>query len=515
MRSISISARRALALLATLFAFVGATIVAATADGGTKATGATVVVAQAADPTTMDPHQQRETTTQNVLFHIYDTLVTRDAKDPNRFLPNLAVSWSRVGKYILRLRLKPGVTFSNGAPVSAATIKYNVDRALGKPPFKAPTLIAVRLGAIASAKVVNRLTVDISTKRPDSLVLGRLSQMMIVPTGVDPATLAANPIGTGPYTLVRWDRNNQVVLQARKDYHRGAPRIANVVFRTLVDPASRLASIQAGDVDLITNVPPDNIRDVEASGRAKVRTVPSARVASIWLDALKAGPLRNPKVRRALNYAVDREKIVANVLGGNGQAVATIVPSYFTGYNPKLAPYPYDPVKAKKLLAEAGYPKGFSMTLMVPRGRYLLGEEVTQVVAAYLGKVGVETKIDAVEFGVFAKATQTRSIPDGFYAAWGNAFFNPIDEAQVALLCGGKGFSWYCNPTYHRLIQRAAATLAPKRQASLLRAAERSLYDNPAFIYLYAYKDLYGVSQRLAWQPRRDEMIWMYEASVR
>lgn len=515
MRPIFISPRRAIAALAALVTCIGATNAAAAVDGGAARAGATVIVAQAADPTTMDPHQQRETTTQNVLFHIYDTLLTRDARNPNRFLPNLAASWSRVGKYIVRLRLRPGVTFSNGQPFDAATVKYNVDRALGKPPFKAPTLIAVRLGAIAGAKVVNRLTVDISTKRPDSLVLGRLTQMMIVPSRVDPATLAANPIGTGPYTLVRWDRNNQVVLRARRGYHRGAPRIANVIFRTLVDPASRLAAIQAGDVDLITNVPPDNVRDVESSGRATVRRIPSARVASIWLDALKPGPLRSAKVRRALNHAVDRKRIVANILGGNGEAVATIVPSYFAGYNPKLAPYPYDPTKAKRLLAEAGYPRGFSLTLMVPRGRYLLGEEVTQVVAAYLGKVGVQTKIEAVEFGVFAKATQTRSIPDGFYAAWGNAFFNPIDEAQVALLCGGKGFSWYCNPTYHRLIQRAAATLSPVRQASLLRAAERALYENPAFIYLYAYKDLYGVSKRLVWQPRRDEMIWMFEASVR
>lgn len=123
MRPIFISPQRALAVLAALVASIGATNAAAAVDGGAARAGATVIVAQAADPTTMDPHQQRETTTQNVLFHIYDTLLTRDARNPNRFLPNLAVSWSRVGKYIVRLRLRPGVTFSNGQPFDAATVK--------------------------------------------------------------------------------------------------------------------------------------------------------------------------------------------------------------------------------------------------------------------------------------------------------------------------------------------------------------------------------------------------------
>jgi peptide/nickel transport system substrate-binding protein len=154
------------------------------------------------------------------------------------------------------------------------------------------------------------------------------------------------------------------------------------------------------------------------------------------------------------------------------------------------------------------------MTLMVPRGRYLLAEEIVQAVAGYLEKVGVKTKIDAVEFGVFAKVTQTRKIPSAFYAAWGENFFNPIDELQVAVVTGTTGFSWYSNKAVDRLTAKASATLDQRKQNALIRRIQRMIYTDPPFIYLFAYKDLYGVSTRLHWKPRSDELIYLYDASA-
>jgi peptide/nickel transport system substrate-binding protein len=487
--------------------------------GGAQPTAAndTVVVAQGVDPTTMDPHQQRETTTVNVLRHIYDSLVARNAKNPTKFDGILATHWKRIGAKTMRFTLRHGVTFSNGAAFDAPTVKYNVDRVLGKLPKTKPALISYQFGTVKAARVVNRFTVDIVTKQPDPLILSRMESLMIIPNhsvDADQDALAAKPIGTGPYTLVTWDRNNQVVLKARNDYFRGRPRIANVIFKTMPDAASRLAAIQAGDVDVITNVPPDNVGDVKSSGKATVRTVPSARVASVWLDTLSVAPLKSAKVREALNYAVDTRTIVAKVMSGYGLPVATFVPPYFAGYDRSLKPHPYNPTKAKQLLAQAGYPDGFELTLMVPRGRYLLAEEIVQAVAGYLDKVGVKTKIDAVEFGVFAKVTQTRKIPAAFYAAWGENFFNPIDELQVAVVSGTTGFSWYSNKTVDRLTAKAAATLDQRKQDALIRKIQRIIYKDPPFIYLFAYKDLYGVSTRLHWKPRSDELIYLYDAAV-
>jgi peptide/nickel transport system substrate-binding protein len=331
----------------------------------------------------------------------------------------------------------------------------------------------------------------------------------------DPTALAAKPVGTGPYTLVSWDRNNQIVMKAKANYFRGKPKVANVIFKDMPDDASRLAALQSGDVDVISNLPPDNVPEVRSGGRANVRAVPSARVTSIWLDTLNVPELKSAKVRLALNYAVDVNTIIKKVMSRYALRTATIVPPYFAGYSKSVKPYRYDPKEAKLLLKKAGYPHGFSMKLMVPAGRYLLGEQIAQAVVGYLNAVGVKAKADIVEFGVFAKATQTRKIPDAFFAGWGENFFSPIDEAQVAVQCGTKGFSWYCNKRVDKLINQAATTVNQKKQDAIILKFQKAIRADPPFIYLFAYKDLYGVSKRLNWTPRTDETIDMYEASLK
>jgi peptide/nickel transport system substrate-binding protein len=194
--------------------------------------------------------------------------------------------------------------------------------------------------------------------------------------------------------------------------------------------------------------------------------------------------------------------------------VATIVPPYFANYDPAIKPFPFDAAKAKQLLAQAGYPDGFSMTLMVPQGRYELASEVSQAVGSYLGKVGVKVKLQTVDFGVFAKATQARKIPDGFYGAWGESFFNPIDELEVAVVTGDKGFSWYSNKAIDELTASAAGTLDADEQRKDVSRIQQKLLQDPPFLFLFAYKDLYGIASRLDWKPRSDESISLYGAKL-
>jgi len=487
--------------------------------GSATAPANTVVVAQSVDPTTMDPQNQRETTTLNVLIHFYDPLVMRDTANPKQFDGVLAASWRRLTPTAFRFVLRKGVRFDDGSLFNAQTVKYNIDRIMGTlPGEKSPPLIAFQFKSLSGVHVINSTTVDIGTKTPDPLLLARLSSLLMIPAGAvdkDPNALAARPDGTGPYTLVTWDRNNQVVMKAKPTYFRGKPKIANVIFKDMPDDASRLAALQAGDVDIISNLPPDNAQEVNASGQATVKSVPSARVTSVWLDTLDVPELKSSKVRQALNYAVDVNTIIRKVMSGYALRTATIVPPYFAGYSKSIKPYPYDPKKAKQLLAQAGYPNGFSMTMMVPAGRYLLGEQIAQAVAGYLNNVGVKTNVNIVDFGVFAKDTQTRQIPASFFAGWGESFFNPIDEAQVAIQCGTSGFSWYCNHKVDSLITQASTTLNQAKQDAVIVNFQKAILANPPFIYLFAYKDLYGVSKRLAWTPRTDETINMYEASLK
>jgi peptide/nickel transport system substrate-binding protein len=510
--------------LATLAAVAALAVIATpvlTACGGddddAAATGTTsasiparAVVAQGVDPTTMDPQNQRETTTVNVLRHLYDPLLDRDAADPTKFNPVLASSWKQVNPTTWEFTLRDGVRFSGGQRFDAETAAYNVRRVSGLLEGQEPPLLAYQFESIKGAEPVDATTLRVTTKYPDPLFLGRMSSLMMVPDGAG-KELAATPNGTGPYELVRWRRNNEVVMKAKPTYVLGAAKVKDVVFKTMPDASARLAAIQTGDVDVITNVPPDNIGDVESGGAATVRSVPSARVASIWLNTLDSEPLKSSQVRQALNYAVDKQAIVENVMSGYATPVATFAPDYFVGHTADLEPYPFDQDKAKELLRAGGQPNGFSITLMVPRGRYLLAEEVVQAVADQLGEVGVDVKIQAVEFGVFAKATQERKIPEAFYAAWGNAFFDSLDELQVAILTGTKGFSWYSNKAVDAKIKAAAEAANADTHEQALQDAERLIYEDPAFIYLYAYKDIYGVSDDLPWKPRRDEQIYLYE----
>lgn len=324
----------------------------------------------------------------------------------------------------------------------------------------------------------------------------------------------SEPNGTGPYTLEKWERNNEVVLKAKADYHLGAPKIQEVVFRTIPEAATRLAEIQAGTVDVITNVPPDNAAEVASQGKADVKEVPSARVAAVWLNTLENETLAKKEVRQALNYAVDKDTITQQVMSGYGIPLATIVPPYFAGYDEALTPYPYDEAKAKEMLAAAGVPSDFTVELLLPRGRYLLAEEVTQAIAAYLEKVGITVKLNAVEFGVFATATQERDVPDMFYAAWGNQLFDPTDMLQTCVLSGDTAFSFYSNPAVDELINKAASTVGDEH-INALHEVEQAIYDDPPFIFLFAQQDLYGVSNRLDWSPQSDELINMYDASVK
>lgn len=490
----------------------------ATTGAGTTAASedvpARAVVAQGVDPTTMDPQNQRETPTVNVLRHFYDPLLERDAENPTEFSPVLATSWEQINPTTWEFELRDGVTFAGGESFDAETVVYNVQRVAGLLEGQEPPLLGFQFESIKGVEAVAANRVRITTDHPDPLFLGRMSALMMVPNGAG-QELAGEPNGTGPYEFVRWNRNNEVVMRAKEGYFLGAAAVKDVVFRTMPDASARLSAIQTGDVDIITNVPPDNIADVESGGNASVVSVPSARVASIWLNTLDSEPLENTQVRQALNHAVDKGAITENVMSGYGTPVATIAPDYFVGHSEDLEPYEFDQDRARELLAEAGYEDGFPLRLMVPRGRYLLGEEVVQAVADQLGDVGVEVTIQAVEFGVFAKATQEREIPDAFYAAWGNAFFDSLDELQVAVLSGTEGFSWYSNEEVDAKINAAAQAEDAETHEQALLEADALIYEDPPFIFLFAYEDLYGVSSDLPWEPRRDEQIYLYEVGSR
>jgi peptide/nickel transport system substrate-binding protein len=474
-----------------------------------------VTVAQGVDPTVLDPDMHRETPTNNVIRHIYDALLDRDAD--GKLTPGLAESWKYTDDTTLQLTLKKGVTFSNGEPFNAEVAKYNLDRVTGKLSGAKATLNAANYASIGEVRALDPTTLEIKLQKPNPVLLRYLRDKYMVPmqytkdSGFD--ALVEKPIGTGWYTLKEWTRSDHLMLVASQSSWHGKPNIDEVVFRPIPENATRVAELKTGNVDAIVNVPPDQVETLKAEQNVDVRTVPSARITGLFLNALDIAQLKDKRVRQALNFGVDVDSVCKNVMNGFASPVSTWATSFFVGYDGAGKRYTYDPTRAKQLLAEAGYADGFDAELLTPSGRYLNDVQVVQAIAGMLEKIGVRIRVNAVEFGVFAKMTQDRTIPAMFFAAWGNAPWDVYDTL-IALVKTGGIFSWYSNPTVDDLVEKAGSTSDEAKHADYLKQALGVIWEDASHVFLYQQQDLYAASKRLKWQPRSDETLDMFSASL-
>ena len=474
-----------------------------------------IVVAQGVEPTRLDPDMHRENPSNNVILHIYDALIERDWDEIIQ--PDLAESWQIVNDTTVEFKLRKGIKFSNGEPFNAEVVKYNFERVAGLLPGAKKTLNAGDYKSIKEVKIIDEHTVQIITKHPDPLLLSYVAAKYMVPIEYTKKDnfkkLATKPIGTGPYVLKSWMKGGELVLTAKKDYWKGAPKIDEVVFRPIPEDSTRIAELMVGGVDIIANLKPDNIQEVEAEKNLEVKFVPSARVAFLFINA-ENYKMKDIRVRRAINYALDVPSLIKNVMVGNAYRVSTVAPKSFVGWDPEEMYYSYNPEKAKRLLAEAGFPNGMDVTILTPRGRYLNDVQACEAIAGMLVKVGIRAKVNAVEFGVFAKVTQAHDIPELMYAAWGNNVFDVWDTIKTCVRSGAM-FSWYKNEIVDENIDKASRTIDPEKHSRYLRLALREMWRDPPFGYLYAQRDIYGVNKRVVWEPRTDEDINLYGAYVK
>ncbi len=474
-----------------------------------------VVVAQGVDPTKLDPDMHRENPTLNVILHIYDALLERDRDATIK--PDLAESWEVIDDTTVEFKLRKGITFSNGEPFNAEVVKYNFERVAGLLPDAKKTLNARDYKSIKGVNIIDEHTVRIVTNYPDPLLLAYVSEKYIVPIEYTKKdnfeSLANKPVGTGPYVLKSWVKGSELILTAKKDYWKGAPKIDEVVFRPIPEDATRIAELKVGAVDIIANLKPDNIQEVEVKENLAVKYAPSARVAMVFMNS-DMDKLKDTRVRQAVNYALDVPSLIKNVMGGNAYRVSTVAPKSFVGWDSQEKFYNYDPQKAKKLLAEAGYPNGFEATILTPRGRYLNDVAACEAIAGMLNAVGIKTKVEAVEFGVFAKRTQAHDMPEFMYAAWGNSTFDVWDTIKTCVRSGAM-FSWYKNEKVDENIDKAAQTIDPQKHSEYLVNALREMWADPPFGFLYQQRDIYGVNKRLVWEPRSDEDIDLYGAYLK
>ena len=485
------------------------------------ASAQTLTIAQGVDATTLDPNDQEETPTQNIVNNIFDPLLKRGTD--GSVLPWLATSVEAVSDTVWEITLRDDVFFHNGEHLDAEVVAWNFERAIDADD---PIRFISNFQPVSEIRVTGEYSLEVITRTPYPVFITHLTRFFMVSRenyeNLGRASAAENPVGTGPYRFVRWLRDQELVLEAFEDYWFGTPSIPSVVFRPIPETSSRVAELITGGVDIITNVSPEAQDLITLSGAADIRTVPSIRNIFIIFTATEEGPLADPRVREALNLAVDVEEIIEGIFQGNAVATATPLNAYIFGYAEELDVRIHDQERARELLAEAGFPDGFSFSLGSPDGRYLNDRLVTEAVAGQLRRIGVDADVRVQEWSSYVGQVLERQVPtDAYLIGWGNSNFD-ADRSLFTLFYGGtveggagrSVFSYWTNEEFDQLVLEAQSTTDVDARLQLYVEAQELIAAEFPWLFLYQQGDAYGVSLRVEWEARPDELIWAFDASL-
>ena len=475
-----------------------------------------VVVALAAEPRSLLPNTIVDFPgiTEEGLTFI--RLVDRDAKS-YKPAPMLATGWKVVNDTTWEFTLKQGVKFHNGEPFNAQSVKATMDYIMD-PASK--THYAPRWAQVKEVQIVNDYTVRFITEKPWPGLIDRMAATDFLPMppkalkeqGV--AALAAKPIGTGPFKFVQWVRDEKLVMERNPDYWQGGAAVNRVTFRYIPEFSARLAALLAGEIDIMKDVPPLNVDQVDKSGKAKVRATESSRINYLALVNLKPGPLQDVRVRRAIHHAVNVDELIAQVLRGRATKMCGPLSPLNVDYSPKGECIKYDPARAQALLKEAGHEAAkLQLTLDTPSGRYPLDKDISLAIASQLGRIGIKTNVVVNEWGTHLDKIKNRATGDMFFLGWG-----PALEAQgtIEQLFQAKPTysSFGNNATIDAKIVQAVTIVDPKKRLEAWTELQQLVRDEVPWVFLWQQHDLYGVANWIEWSPRADEKVWMYEAKI-
>ncbi|MBA2449942.1 MAG: hypothetical protein H0V51_18115 [Chloroflexi bacterium] len=473
----------------------------------TKSAGE-IKIALAAEPNTFDPHLTVGRNTQIFVANVFDGLTARDEKA--NVIPALATEWKPLDRTGWQFKLRQGVKFHNGDEFNAESVKFTVERAINP---ETKSTISSEVGTIAGVDIIDPYTVNINTKQPDIMLPNRLGELyggMLSPkhTGAtDAASLATKPNGTGPYRLTDWVKNERLVLEANPDYWRGPAPVAKITVRPILEDAARIAALQAGEVDFVGNVPYERIEELKGNTNLAVKTVSTPRVFFIAIDP-RQKPFDDVRVRQALNYAVDAEAIVKTLYLGYAKRLATVVSQAGTGYDASVQPYPYDVAKAKALLAEAGYPNGFSTELDAFTGSIADHSKAAEAIAEFLRKAGVDVKLNMFEFGAFGPRRVANQVSPLHIYSLGDAYFEPA-WAIKWMMQQNLGLH-YRNQEIYDLCTKAEGTFDVEERKKIYADVQRKLKDDAGFIFLFQNEAVFAMNNKVQYEPRPDETQWLY-----
>jgi len=431
-----------------------------------------------------NPYTENGTPSSYTWMALFDALTRLDTE--GRLEPGLATDWEVVGERTWRFHLREGVRFSNGEALDAQAVVATLDW-LGSP-AGLRTLIGNEVRGVESAKVVDTHVVDVTTRVPDAILPQRLSAAMIVApeawATLGPEGFARQPVGTGPFRLVEWnDRRRRVTMAANHDSWR-RPVLSGLELIALPDDAVRVQALRSGEVDL-TIV---DIEDIEflASRGFEIHHRPSMQVMALAFNTERdpPSPVRDQRVRQALNYAVNQQAIADVLLQGLVEPAGQPASRSTPGYNPEVPAYPHDPARARALLAEAGYADGLDLLIEAVDGGIPGANQIFQVVVQDLGRVGVRARLQVRPFSAWVRdylGGTTRA--DIFGLPWNAAPYNDVLRPIEYYSCAQRN-AFFCEPSIMPAIQQAAGELDPEARLLLLKDLAAKIHELAPSLFL-------------------------------
>lgn len=482
-------------------------------DGGGGASGAgssggeAITIALGSEPTSLDPHTVDDGGERAINDNIYETLLTRTPD--GELAPGLATDLpTQVDETTWEFTLRDGVTFHDGEAFDAADVVASVERMIGLIEDEATDQSGF-FASLTGAEAVDDSTVRITTDGPDGVLPARMYWLKIVSEAdAESEDLSDAPNGTGPYTFVEFQRGDHITLEANGDYWDGEPSVGEVEYKFVEESGTRLAGLLSDEYDLITNLQPEDVDRAPKSAQVQGQEHPV-----LILDA-DEGITSDVNVRKALNLAVDKDSLVEDLYGGYATVDAgQLLSPSILGHHEGLEPYEYDPEEAKQLLQQAGA-AGKSITLVGTSGRWLKDRELVEAVAGFWTEAGLQVRTNIMEFSAYLDELFNRSArADSIYVSSSNDILDADRQLSTYYQAGGVGSS-NTNEELSNLITQARQETDPDARADLYNEALQIAYDEAYFVWLVNNEDIYGMSDRLEWQPRVDAKLLVKEMSV-
>ena len=487
--------------------------------------------------TSLDPHYHNLTPNNVLAAHSFSPIVEFD---PNfQPAPALATAWRPVGDTVWEFKMRPGVRWSDGSPFTADDIAFTFARI--PQVLNSPASFNANVKPVTRIEVVDPTTIRLHTAAPAPLLPYMLTQVYIVSrksgegAGSGDYNTGKAMVGTGPYRLQSALVGDRVTFRRNEDWWGARSPWDTVNYRVIANNASRTAALQAGDVDVVDQVATRDVASLQTNPRVSVSSVPGQRLIYLYVDSGRAqspqvfdlagqklprNPLQDVRVRRALSLAINREGIRTQIMDGQAAITGQLMPEGASGYDPAIKPDPFDPAKARQLLAEAGYKDGFSIILAGPNDRYVNDGPIAQAIAQMWARVGIKAEVRSTPSSVFfagAPRDEYSISLNGWQSDTGEASSDLIQLVASSNPEKGRGAilrpSHYGNPEIDAIIERSLTVLDTPQREALYRQATRLGMQDAAILPLHHQVNLFALRKGLRMLPRMQEGIRAWEVT--